>query len=75
MLKHFQLHHSPSLANIPVGRLCPHTMQTIIIDPKNVVQPELAAIIGSDGKPVLATELDRNHSPPTNCEVIRTGET
>jgi hypothetical protein len=74
-LKHLQSHKTPATTKTPGGFPVAPAMQAIVIDCVPVVYPQLAAIIGDDAEPVIASLEDPQTACPTRSEVIAAGVT
>jgi hypothetical protein len=74
VLKHLKPHEIPSSTKMPVGFSITPAVQAIIIDRIPVVDPQLAAIIGQNTKPIMARIEDSHASCPTRSEMIASME-
>jgi hypothetical protein len=74
-LKHLKSHEMPSTTKILGCFPIPPAMQAVVVDRIAAVQPQLAAIIGDDAKPVMSCLEDSEATCPTHGEVICSGKT
>jgi hypothetical protein len=75
MFEHFEPRNTPSSMEMASGFPIAPAMQAIIVDCVSVVDPQLAAIIGDNPKPVIASFEDSHAACPTHSKMIATRKT
>jgi len=73
-LKHLKSHKMPPMTKMLGGLTIAPTMQAIVVDCVALIDPQLAAIIGDNPKPVMACPVDSHARCPAHSKVITASE-